>query len=328
MTGATENIILSRDQLRNLLATARSNDPVDEPDFETADYDWKRPHQFNDSHRIILSQFGNQLATGLGDEFTDACNDPSVVTISPVTEYYCNGLKEEYCNGKSNCYIVIIDENNRQVGVLLIPHLSAVQWASKMLGDTTPEVTEEYEMSNLEESLLVDLCNDLIKKLSETMEKNELKSVRSQGVLTSRDWPVESLDYEEYTQMQLQVQHTEGTGEASLFILSSLLGQISGIGFADESQTNSMEVRNAVIASIKKIPLEVDVLLGSANISMSTLMNLSKGDVIVLDRKTYEPLDAIIEERVFFHGFPVRTLHRYAISVTDVIMPGEALKIN
>ncbi len=325
MTESADNISVSREQLRNLLATARGNAPVDEVDVKTVDYDWKRPHQFNDGHRVILSQFCTPLAVELADVFSTACNDPSRVTIPPVEEYYCNGLREELQSEKSNYYMVFTDDNHREVGVLIIPHLSAIQWSAKMLGDTEPEVSEDYELSNLEESLLVDLCNAVIKRLSASLTKNELKAVNSQLVLTNRDWPIECLDYEEFSLLQLQVEHTEGKIDASLAILSPLLGPMLEIHFADETQANSQEVKDAVISNINKIPIEVDVLVGNANIAMSNLMTISKGDVIVLDRKAQDPVEAIIEGKVFFHGYPAKTMNRYAISVTDIMTPGEEL---
>lgn len=325
MTETAKKSSLSREQLRNLLAGVRDNGPVDETDVETVDYDWKRPHQYNESHRRVLSQFSTLLSTGLTDEFCSSCNDPSRVSISAVKEYYCSAIKEEFNKDKSNYYMVIIDDNSREVGVIVISHLSAVQWASKMLGDTMPEVTEEYVMSNLEESLLGDLLNGIVSRLSDALLKHELKGVRSQEILTNREWPVECLDYDEFSLFKFDVEHTEGSGEASMLILSSMLGPMLGINFADESHANDNQVKEAVIENINKIPIEVNVLLGNATIAMSNLMNLSKGDVVVLDRKAHEPVEVLIEGKVFFHGVPAKTMHRYAIVVTDMVTPGEEL---
>jgi len=325
MTEASENITLSRDQLRDILAAARDNGPVDESDVEVFDYDWDRPHQFNDIHHGILSQFCNQLAGDFAEQFSELCNGPSRVTIPKVKEYYCDGIRKELCDEKKNFYMVFADENNREVGVLILPHLSAVQWTAKMLGDTAPEVTEEYEMSNLEESLLVELCETVLGAFSDLLIKNELGGIRCLSVLSSRGWPIECLDYEEFSLMQLQVEHSESTTEASLVVLSSQFGPLLEITFANEMQASSKEVKDAVISNLDKIPIEVDVLLGNATVAISNLMNLSEGDVIVLDRKASDPVEAIIEDKVFFHGFPAKSLNRYALSVSDMVEAGEEL---
>ena len=325
MTEAGENITLSRDQLRDVLAAARDSSPVEESDLEVFDYDWKCPRQFNDTHQAMFSQFCKQLVDDLAELFSEVCNDPSRVTIPRVKEYYCDGIRNEFCDEKKNYYMVFADESNREVGVLILPHLSVIQWTSKMLGDANPEVSNEYEMSNLEESLLIDLCENLLGKFSDSLVKQELPGIRCLPVLTERDWPIECLDYDEYTLLQLQVEHSESSVEASLFILSSYFGPMLDITFPDERQSGNQQVRDAVISNLDKIPVEVDVLLGKATVAVSNLMNLAEGDVLILDSKVSEPIEALIEGKVFFHGFPSKSSNRYALAVSDMMEPGEEL---
>ena len=327
MTRTEENITLSRDQLRDILVAARDNLPVEENDLEVYDYDWKRPHQFNDVHHAILLQFRKQFSADLAELFSEMCNDPSRVTIPQAREYYCEGIRKEFCDQKKNLYMVLADENNIEVGALILPYLSAIQWTAKMLGDTDPEVSEDYEMSNLEESLLVDFCDNLLRKFSDMLVKQELGGIRSLSVLSDRDWPIECLDYEEFTLLQLQVEHTGGSSEASLVIMSSYLGPMLDITFPDESQSNNRQARDAVISNLNKIPIEIDVLLGNANVAVSNLMNLVKGDVVVLDRKVNEPVEALIEGKVFFRGYPARSSNRYALAVSGMVAPDDD-KIN
>lgn len=325
MTEAGENITLSRDQLREVLASARDNVPVEESDLEVFDYDWKRPRQFNDVHHMMLSQFCRQLAGDLAEQFSEICNDPSRVTIPRVREYYCDGIRKEFCDEKKNYYMIFADESNREIGVLILPHLSAIQWTAKMLGDTNPEVSEDYEMSNLEESLLIDLCENLLGKFSDSLIKHELAGIRCLSVLSDRDWPIECLDYDEFSLLQLQVEHSESSVEASLFIMSNFFGPMLEITIPDERQSNNQQVKDALISNLNKIPVEIDVLLGEATVAVSNLMNLAEGDVIVLERKVSEPIEALIEGKVFFHGFPAKSSNRYALAVSDMVEPGDEL---
>ncbi|MBW8014803.1 MAG: hypothetical protein FVQ82_01330 [Planctomycetes bacterium] len=325
MTEADDNIRLTRNKLREILAAARDNGPVDDSDVEAIDYDWKRPHQFSETHRVMLSQFCTQFSADLAEEFSEMCNEPSSVIIPPVKEFYCEGIRKELCEDKKNFYMVFTDGSNREIGVLILPYLSAIQWTSKMLGDINEEVAEEYEMSNLEELLLVDLCENLLSRFSELLIKQELSGVRSLSVISDRDWPIECMDYEEFTLLQLQVKQSESTVEASLVVLSSQFGPMLEIPFPDEKQSKTQQVKDAVISNLNEIPIEVDVLLGKATVAISNLMNLSVGDVIVLDRKASEPVEAIIEDKVFFHGFPAKTLNRYALAVSDMVKPGNEL---
>jgi len=323
MTESAENITLSREQLKNILAAARDNAPVDEVDVETFDYDWTRPHQFSDSHHLILSQFLKQLSGDFAEMYSSLCNDPSRVTIPRIREYYCNGLRQEFCEEKKNYYMVFADGRNREIGVLVVPYLAAIQWTSKMLGDTAPDITEEYVMSNLEESLLIDFSNSLIARFSESLVKHELGEIKTLSVLSDRDWPIECLDYDEYSLLQLNVEHSEDSAEAYLFISSSHFGSMLEIIFPDAAETNPQEVKEAVIESLNKIPIEVDALVGKATVAVSNIMGLVEGDVIMLDRKVNEPIEALIESKVFFHGHLAKSTNRYALAVSDMVEPGD-----
>jgi flagellar motor switch protein FliN/FliY len=107
--------------------------------------------------------------------------------------------------------------------------------------------------------------------------------------------------------------------------LSSQFAPMLEISLPDERQASSQQVKDAVISNLNKIPIEVDVLLGKATVAVSNLMNLTEGDVLILDRKASEPIEALIEDKVFFHGFPAKSSNRYALAVSDMMEPGEEL---
>ena len=91
------------------------------------------------------------------------------------------------------------------------------------------------------------------------------------------------------------------------------------VAFPKEGDGNQEETKKAVMANLRNTSLDVDVLLGNANVAMSDLMTISEGDVIVLDRKAQYPAEIRIEGRTFFLGMPAKSMNRYALSITDVI---------
>ena len=328
MAETAGKISLSRDQLKQILAAAKNsvaaNEP--EPEVEAVDYDWKRPHQYMDCHHTIFAQFNTKLAGDLSEEVSDICSDPSRVTIPKVKEYYADGLVKDFCEDKSNYYMNLRDENNVTVGALIIPYLSAIQWTAKILGDPADDVDENYEISNLEETMIIDLSNAMIKRLSESLKKQNLRSIESESILTNREWPVDCLGYDEFTVLELQVEHSDITIQAYFAVFSNVFGPMLDISFPEENQASTNEVRKAIIENLNSIPIDVDVMLGKANVAIADLMNIKEGDVIVLNRKAHEPVDALIEGKVFFHGIPAKTMKRYALSVVDMIEPGKKIK--
>jgi flagellar motor switch protein FliN/FliY len=53
---------------------------------------------------------------------------------------------------------------------------------------------------------------------------------------------------------------------------------------------------------IMDIPIDVQIVLGSSRMQVSSLMNLTEGATIALDRKIGEPVDLIVNGRLIGRG--------------------------
>lgn len=73
---------------------------------------------------------------------------------------------------------------------------------------------------------------------------------------------------------------------------------------------------------IMRIPVSVQVVLGSATMSVSGLVKLGRGAVIPLDRRVGEPVDVVVNGRVIARGEVVvmdEGTSRFGISLTEVV---------
>ncbi|MGI9462946.1 MAG: flagellar motor switch protein FliN [Aestuariivirgaceae bacterium] len=73
---------------------------------------------------------------------------------------------------------------------------------------------------------------------------------------------------------------------------------------------------------VMKIPVSLDVVLGSARMPVSKLMKLSKGSVIGLDRKVGEPIEVVVNGRLIARGEVVLMedgTSRFGISLTEIV---------
>lgn len=79
---------------------------------------------------------------------------------------------------------------------------------------------------------------------------------------------------------------------------------------------------------IMRIPVSVQVVLGSATMSVSGLVKLGRGAVIPLDRRVGEPVDVMVNGRLVARGEVVvmdESSSRFGISLTEVVTgPGSA----
>ena len=73
---------------------------------------------------------------------------------------------------------------------------------------------------------------------------------------------------------------------------------------------------------ILNIPVEVQIVLGSAEMAVSDLMALQKGSTVALDRKIGEPVDLVVNGRQIARG-EITVLEndpsRFGIRLTEII---------
>lgn len=94
--------------------------------------------------------------------------------------------------------------------------------------------------------------------------------------------------------------------------------QAAAVGKAGE------EEKPANFGSILRIPVMVQVVLGSASMPVAGLMKLGRGAVIPLDHRVGEPVDVVVNGRVVARGEVVVVEDdnsRFGVSLTEIVGP-------
>ena len=98
-------------------------------------------------------------------------------------------------------------------------------------------------------------------------------------------------------------------------------------GSGDDSAGPGVNVRR--IDSIMRIPVVVQVVVGSATLPVSSLLKLGRGAVIPLDHRVGDPVDIVVNSRVIARGEVVVVEEdgaRFGVSLTEICDPqGERL---
>ncbi|WMS41801.1 flagellar motor switch protein FliN [Acuticoccus sp. MNP-M23] len=79
------------------------------------------------------------------------------------------------------------------------------------------------------------------------------------------------------------------------------------------------------VDSILRIPVVLQVVLGSATMPVSQLMKLGRGQVVALDHRVGEPVDIVVNGRVIARGEVVVVdddSSRFGVSLTEIVGPG------
>lgn len=72
---------------------------------------------------------------------------------------------------------------------------------------------------------------------------------------------------------------------------------------------------------ILDVPVTLSLEVGRAQMSVGSLLRLSQGSVVELDRAAGEPLDVLVNGALVAHGEIVVVNDKFGIRLTDVVAP-------
>jgi flagellar motor switch protein FliN/FliY len=81
-------------------------------------------------------------------------------------------------------------------------------------------------------------------------------------------------------------------------------------------------LRGPSLNSILRIPVNLQVVLGSATVPVANLMKLGRGAIVPLDHRVGEPVDVVVNGRIIARGEVVVVEDdnsRFGISLTEIV---------
>jgi flagellar motor switch protein FliN len=83
--------------------------------------------------------------------------------------------------------------------------------------------------------------------------------------------------------------------------------------------------RSMNINMLADVSLRVTVEVGSASLTLASLLELAEGSVLELDQQANDPLDLLVNGTLIARGEIVETSGRFGIRITEVIQGNESL---
>lgn len=90
------------------------------------------------------------------------------------------------------------------------------------------------------------------------------------------------------------------------------------------AQVEFTERSAADLAAVYDVPVSIQAVLGRANLEVASLLRLSRGSVIELDRKVGEAIDIYVNNRLVARGEVVVVDERLGVTMTEIIKDGDA----
>ncbi len=83
-------------------------------------------------------------------------------------------------------------------------------------------------------------------------------------------------------------------------------------------------IKNAAdLAPVFDVPVNIQAVLGKAQVDVAQLLRLTRGSVLELDRKVGEAIDIYVNNRLVARGEVVVVDERLGVTMTEIIKDGE-----
>jgi flagellar motor switch protein FliN/FliY len=79
----------------------------------------------------------------------------------------------------------------------------------------------------------------------------------------------------------------------------------------------------ADLAPVFDVPVNIQAVLGKAQVDVAQLLRLTRGSVLELDRKVGEAIDIYVNNRLVARGEVVVVDERLGVTMTEIIKDGE-----
>lgn len=326
--------ILSQSEIDELLAALSSGEvDVKEIEEEKKDkkirkYDFRRPDKFaKDQLRtleIIHENFGrllNNFLSGYLRTFVE-------VNVMSVQSF----IYSEFSDSIANPAILGIVDFAPFEGEIIVDISSEIAFCiiERVLGGLSKAgPNESRTLTEIEMTLIKNVLLKVISLLREPwdniVELNpRLKNIETNSQFAQIVSPSESIALITFN---IKVGDNEGMINICIphFVIEPILPNLSSrLWFASSNKRAVKGSELSVIAKgIANSRVTMTAELGKSRLSVSELMNLQKGDIILLGQKVNEPLDVKVENRLKFKAKPGLKKKNIAIQIVEIVDDGE-----
>ncbi len=308
---------LSKEKIQQLLAAVGAKPTEDAEQIETTDYNWHEPHCFNSEQLGRLESFTRKVALKAAEKLAGSHNSKFDVTVVSTTQHFADELLDQLSGNEQGDYYIPFGVNQERLsGLVGIPDQTAFIWATQLLGDSKPEEDSKKDLSQLEESLLLDLASGLVDAFSSPYSTCEF---RPAGSIIKGQWPLDLQGTDELCKISFEAKKADSEDSSGAYFLitcEKLLPIVTkaaqGAGdFSDE------DISNAILEHLNEMRVSAMAQLASTVLTFEEMMNLQVDDILLLDRRIDEPVELIVDDLTICYGWPSKSSGQYALVITE-----------
>lgn len=328
--------VLSQNEIDELLA-ALSTGEVDVSEIEeekkerkVRKYDFSRPDKFaKDQLRTleIIHENFSRLLNNFLSGYLRTYIEVDVISVQSL-------IYTEFSNSISNPAILGIVDFAPFNGQVIIDVSADIANAmiERVLGGTGKSSANSKENRTLTEIEMTLLRNILIKFINLLKEpwgnivelRPKLENIETNAQFAQIVSPAESVALITFN---LHIGENEGMVNICIphFVIEPILPSLSSrLWFATSNKREmTEEERGALELGISQSKINMTAVVGGSNITVSELMNLQKGDIILLNKRIEDPIEIYVENQVKFKAKPGIKKKNVAIMITELVEKGD-----
>jgi flagellar motor switch protein FliM len=310
--------IMSREKIQQLLMAIGSEPAEDTTQTEATEYNWHEPHYFNSEQLVKLSSFTEAAAGAMAQKFSRFCRSEFNVTVASTDQYYVHEFLGTLSDSEQKDYYILFGADPEQMcGLVAIPEQAALNWARQLLGDSESEKEPGGDLTQLEESLLLDLVSALVEAFSGLDKSFDLNSAKS---IVKGQCPLEMEGTEELCKISFDVKKADSQKSSEIYflILCSKLGPVAGKAEQNYADFSAEDFSKTILGHLHEMPVLITGQLASIVLTFEEIMDLQADDILVLDKKIDQPAELIVDDRTFYYGYPAKSAGKYAVTITNM----------
>jgi len=308
---------LSNEKIHQLLSAVGSGPMEDTTGIKATEYNWNQPHYFDNKQLNRLDDFTKKVARAMSVKFVDFCHSEFDVSVVSTMQHFAAELVDQAMeSGQNDYYLAFGTDQDHPCGLISIPTQTAFIWATQLLGD--PESEEEdsgRDLSQLEESLLLDLLSALIEAFSQkTWDFQPAKNI------VRRLFPLELKGTEELCKITFDVKKTDQEKGSEAYILTLCSKLEAAVGKVEQTvgAFSADDISKAILGHMQQMPVCITAQLASTMLTLEEIMSLEVGDILLLDKKVNKPIELITSGRTAFLGRPAKLAGKHAAVITEL----------
>ncbi len=291
-------------------------------------YDFRRPDKLSKDQmrtlQLIHETFGRLASSSLSAYLRTAVQ-LNLVSIE-------QGVYGEYVERMPPDTILHILSMDPLPGSVLIglDRVAAVTAVDRLLGGTGAAPDTARTPTEIELALLQAFVNNMLRGLTEAWGRVVDLHPSIRDVVLDPRYVQVALRSDPVVVIALEVGIVQNSGTVTLCLpyvaLEPVLPNLTAQLWFASARRGAAQQAELLRQSLETVNIEVTVELGSSTVTVQDLVDLKKGDVVLLDKTISTPLDVVIGNRRKFAARPGMVGHKLAVQIAGKVDELEMLE--